>query len=111
MSNRVQAKDENDRTVQGEYNATPPSYTDGDVVVPQYDSKGRALYRSPDEKVIYESDASFDYYGFAPAGSSLGSAVWRVFRIAKSDGVTKTHADGNEKYDNVGSSLVSLTYS
>jgi hypothetical protein len=43
MAQRIQTLDSQGKVVRGEYNATLPTYTDGDVVIPQYDSRGRLI--------------------------------------------------------------------
>lgn len=49
MADRTQDIDSQGKVVQGEYNATPPTYADGDVVTPQYDENGN-------QKVAISSD-------------------------------------------------------
>lgn len=43
MAQRRQTVDSQGKVVRGEYNATLPTYADGDVVIPQYDSRGRLM--------------------------------------------------------------------
>lgn len=57
-----------------------------------------------------EVDASYSYIATAPAGSSTGASVWRVFRRSIVTGAI-TWADGDHLYDNVGSGLAALAYS
>jgi len=57
MAQRTQKQDNQGKVVRGEYNATLPTYTDGDVVIPQYDSKGRQI--ASIELNDYTDDAAF----------------------------------------------------
>lgn len=43
MASRIQEIDANGHPVQGEYNSSLPTYANGDVVTPQYDSSGRLI--------------------------------------------------------------------
>ena len=59
-----------------------------------------------------EADATTSYVGEAAAGSSEGSAVWRIQRIVSSGAdLTITFADGNTNFDNVWTNRASLSYS
>jgi hypothetical protein len=52
------------------------------------------------------------YFGYAAAGSSAASAVWRVKHIVVSGTTTTTtYADGNTNFDNIWNNRLSLTYS
>jgi hypothetical protein len=62
-----------------------------------------------DEKIIEASDATYEYFAFAPAGSSAASEVWKVIRI-DSNG-NKWHADGDTNYNNTATNIAALTYS
>lgn len=74
----------------------------GDVRQP-VDSNSRTIVDSTVLKQKVYSDANYDYFCLAPAGSALSSALWQVIRI-DSDGSIQ-HADGNELFDNVATSL------
>lgn len=63
-----------------------------------------------DEAIIHQSDATYDYYAFAPPGTLAGTAVWKAMRFVTAT-QTKTYADGNANYDNVATTLSALTYS
>ena len=61
---------------------------------------------------IDEVSSSVSYFGFAPAGSAEGSALWKIKKLTVSGTVTKVQfADGNALYDNVWNNRASLSYS
>lgn len=64
-------------------------------------------------KVIVDStDAGNVYVGESNHGTAVGTAAWRIKKIATSgDIVTISFADGNDKFDNVWSNRGSLSYS
>lgn len=63
---------------------------------------------APDYAVAFDSDSTYDYFGFALPGTSTSSASWKVFRL--SDDV-KQYADGNANFDNQANNMPSLSYS
>jgi len=68
------------------------------------DKNSRTITDSTVLKQKIYSDATYDYYCLAIPGSALTSAVWQVIRM-DSDG-SITHADSNEYFDNLATSLV-----
>ena len=62
-----------------------------------------------DDTVRYETDATYDYYGFAVPGSSTASAVWKVFRLNRTT-QELLYANGNEGYENLGSGFAGMAY-
>ncbi len=66
--------------------------------------------RNLEESINHESDNTYDYWAFAPPGSSTSNAVWKVFRLHKTN-IVKQYANGNANYTNVGTGLSALTYS
>lgn len=61
---------------------------------------------------IDEVNANLTYIGFAKLGSLTSAAVWQIFRIQKTGGVTLIqYADGDTRYNNIWDDRGSLTYS
>ena len=61
---------------------------------------------------IDEASATTTYFGYAVAGASVASAVWKIKRLSISGTVTSIlFADGNSNYDNVWNNRSSLVYS
>lgn len=63
--------------------------------------------------IIYVS-GTVSYMCEATTGASASSPVWRIQKIDTTSGTTITWADGNNKFDNVATSLAvvaALTYS
>ena len=62
--------------------------------------------------IIDEATAGTTYFGWADPGTSTSSALWKIWKITESGGVTTTlKADGNDNFDNVWTSRASLSYS
>ena len=53
----------------------------------------------------------YTYIGYAPIGSSVSSAVWRIKRTDETSGLTVLFADGNDSFDNVWNDYATITYS
>lgn len=62
------------------------------------------------DSYAFTSDSTYDYHGFAPAGSATSSAVWRIYRYNRGTRRLQ-HADGNTVADNVFDNATSLSYS
>jgi len=58
-------------------------------------------------KFWHFSDATYDYYGTALAGSLLTDPVWQIERIERSSGNTD-HPDGDTNFDNVFTDLTTV---
>lgn len=50
------------------------------------------------------------YVGKAPAGSDESEAVWQIFKIDETSGLSKTWADADTNFDNVWADYATLTY-
>lgn len=68
-----------------------------------------AAISSADEAIAYDSDVTYEYFAFAPPGSSTASAIWKAIRI-DGDG-QKWYADGDALYNNIATDLTALSYS
>lgn len=76
--------------------------------------------RNSDSITTFAGDESFrlddtstpnmTYYGYAVAGASPSSSIWKIFRIDETSGMVKQYADGNTNYDNSWNNRTSLTY-
>lgn len=73
------------------------------------DSGGNPSSSGASYAVEAQQDSTYEYYAFAPPGTSLASASWQAKRV-ESDGTTRW-ADGNANFDNVASNLAGLSYS
>lgn len=61
---------------------------------------------------IDEVDASTQYVGLAPIGTTDSEDKWQIKRILKTGTVTAIeYADGDDKFDNVWDNRLSLSYS
>jgi len=62
---------------------------------------------------VDEVSSSLSYVGVAEPGSATASAVWRIYKIASTAGVSPiiTWADGNVNLDNIWDNRAALTYS
>ena len=57
------------------------------------------------------STSGTTYVGIGKLGSSESSAVWQIFRIQTSSGITKVQfADSNQNFDNIWDDRASLAY-
>jgi hypothetical protein len=67
----------------------------------------------PPQAIVFATDGTYNYYGFAPPGTAQSAAAWQVMRVLIADGTTTAWANGNANYSNVGtpSGLSSLSYS
>lgn len=73
--------------------------------------RGYALgSQNRDDTVRKETDATYDYYGFAVPGSSTASAVWKVIRYNRTT-EELLYANGNEGYENLGSGFAGMSFS
>lgn len=59
-----------------------------------------------------DQSATVSYFGFAAAGTSEASALWRIFKLDTTTSTNQTlkFADGNAKFDNIWANRLSLTY-
>ena len=61
---------------------------------------------------IDEASSTVTYFGYAAAGGSTSSAVWKIKKLTVSGTVTSIlFADGNSNYDNIWNNRASLSYS
>ena len=74
----------------------------GSVTQP-VDSNSRTVIDSTILKQQIYSDATYDYFCLAAAGTALTDAYWQVIRVDSTGNIN--HADSNEYFDNVATSL------
>lgn len=82
------------------------------VIVTDTTGNNVTVTRAIDEDVQHEEDATYDYYAFAPSGTTLATAGWKAFRVPKiQTGTTpiKQYA-GGALYNQVATALAGLTY-
>jgi hypothetical protein len=76
---------------------------------------GSVASATPPQAIVFATDGTYNYYGFAPPGTAQSAAAWKVMRVLIADGTTTAWANGNANYSNVagtsGSNLPSLSYS
>lgn len=66
-----------------------------------------------DEQLNTETDGTFNYYAFAPIGTALATAGWRVFRIEIATNKKQYPTSGGiptANYAFAGQNLSTLTY-
>ena len=81
---------------------------------PGASGSGEIVVTTPNpQAIVFATDGTYNYYAFAPPGTSQATAAWKVMRVLLSDGVTTTWANGNANYTNVGTAagLSALSYS
>lgn len=61
-------------------------------------------------RVQESGDRMYLYLGYAQLGSVESKSVWRVARLDWTYGLSILWADGNDRYDNIWSNYLSLTY-
>jgi len=68
---------------------------DGIVIsLPSVTISGIVTTKLVDEIVEMVEVGSYTYFGFAPAGSSYSSAVWKIFRLDDETSGLKRYANG-----------------
>ena len=60
--------------------------------------------------LIYEASPTVLYGGDSAPGSATADAVWRIYKIVISSGLSLKYADGNTRFDNIWDNRSSLTY-
>lgn len=73
----------------------------------------RAIWNAaPGQENRLRDSGSYTYVGVAQKmGSAEASPVWRVARFDWTSGLDIKWADGNDRYDNIWTNYLSLTYS
>lgn len=67
---------------------------------------------APEKTVVDEADANTTYVGTAPAGTALGSSLWRIKRISVSGSVTTiAFPNGDDSYSFSWTSRATYSYS
>lgn len=83
------------------------------VLMKSFDNNSNALKTTDAGDLVEsdeDSDANYDFYGFAKPGSLATQAVWKIIRINKNGSIGKKYAEGNIGYENIWSARLSLTY-
>lgn len=60
--------------------------------------------------LIDEASPTVLYVGDSAPGSAASDAVWRIYKIVISSGLSLKYADGNTRFDNIWDNRSSLTY-
>ena len=77
----------------------------------------RVLSFPSDEATALGVDATYKYYAFAPCGTAMSAASWKIYReplVGPSSGAVaanRQYANGNANYTNVANNMLSLSYS
>jgi hypothetical protein len=88
---------------------------DGPFVRPKATKVGNVklphvVAESQPEAVRVDDATTYQYFGFAAAGSSESDAVWKISRWTVANPQAMMWADGNTAYDNIWTDRASLTY-
>jgi len=58
--------------------------------------------------IVVEKNGNYTYIAIASPGTPRNVAAWQVIRYDKTSGVVGRYADGDDKFDNLATSLIVL---
>lgn len=61
--------------------------------------------------LLDKASPTVTYVGKAFPGTSTAAALWKIFKLDATSGLSLKHADGNANFDNVWDNRASLSYS
>lgn len=76
-----------------------------------YDGNGYSKNTSKCLATIMVESGDILYFAYAAPGTATSTAKWRAKKMDFTTGMVVTWADGNQEFDNVATSLASLSYS